>query len=131
MRGPSLLARLVDRVRDDPELAGILADAIAAGGGLDEALGIVPGPLSDRVQSRDELIRHAAATFLTGDMTFRATQLAARLASYRRTAWKRDRFSLACPLRHRGVLQEYLWHVLRLRDLPLAADSIRKILAGE
>ena len=72
---------------------------------------------------RDHLLRLAAERHCTGMSDRQAAEmLRTKLTRYQTGAWRRDRFSEACPDRHRGTLNELLWQTLMIRDaIPVIA----------
>jgi hypothetical protein len=104
----------------DQDIAAVIVAGIKSGS-VDRALGLSPA-------SRDDLIRDGVARFL-GKEAAPAERLEERLSLYAGTAWARGERNLdECPKRHLGKLEEYLWHVLKLRDRTLCARQIRRIL---
>lgn len=79
--------------------------------------------------ARDTAIREAAETFFSAlKPSQQAEELAAALRRYATSAWRSDWQKQECPYKA-GDLRAALWLILTRVDHPLAARSIRKILA--
>jgi hypothetical protein len=85
----------------------------------------------DAIQRRDQLICEIARRFYPG-MSDRAAAaiIQTKLARYRSGAWRRDSAELLCPDRHRGIITELLWCLLKTsRDAVPSVETIRKALS--
>lgn len=98
---------------------------------LDEAFGLQNGKgqswrLQLTLDRRDRWLRRAAQ-----EHSLSADDLAVALARYHADGWPRERTLPECPERHRGKVQECLWHALKSRPRPLSARHIRQIIGNE
>jgi hypothetical protein len=132
---------------NDPEVVEVgrtlltFADGRTSGS-LDEALGLrsSPGQESWRTelnrQTRDDLIRRYADTFIAADtLGGRAREVHRRLARYGSGQWHHDKDKYRCPYVD-GDERAHLWAIFRQQarvspergDAPLAAATIKQLI---
>ncbi len=112
-------------------------DRWRSGCSIDQAFGLKlrPGQRSLRTRAAheqiDDLLRHAAASprFENLPIAAIARKISRELTNYASTAWLREKKCGECPPRRVGSIYEIFWNLLRIRDKPLTARTIRRILA--
>lgn len=104
---------------------------------LKDALGIERRPGSRRITTairhtkRDQLLREAATRFVPArPVAEQARELYRALVRYAGSAWKQERRVRSCPARHRDRIEEFCWHILKVKDQAVGIDRIRKVLSG-
>lgn len=112
--------------------AGVLSEYLAdahRGARLDEIVGLVPQPgqrawfTVEMAERRDELLRRLSADGSS------ARQIAALLAQYETTGWRRDRPFAEPPAHYRGTRKELLFRVLRCHGAAPSWRTIARALA--
>jgi hypothetical protein len=84
----------------------------------------------DAIDRRNSLLIEIARRFCAG-MSDRAAAawLRTKLSRYRSGAWRRDATELVCPDRHRGIITEVLFCLLKTKDALPSERTIRSVLA--
>ncbi|MHB2166079.1 hypothetical protein [Alsobacter sp. R-9] len=103
---------------------------------LDAAFGVQTGPGRRRQATRAALagrdallrvVRHRHYSDLP--LSEAARQIAAGLARYRSTAWRREHHLDAAPPERAGTPAGIFWRILRAHDADLSARRVRAVLA--
>jgi hypothetical protein len=101
----------------------IFADAFPVGAGH---------PTPAEMLSRDERDRYliaAADRYCIGmSDNAAADYLVVRLARYAETAWRKEYAEALCPARHRGIITELFWMILKSRDRVPSERLVREVL---
>lgn len=86
----------------------------------------------EALDRRDQLVREMAGRFFVGySASATASAIHTELIRYRASGWVRERVEPECPVRHRGRLREFAWHILMTKDFIPSVRALRRTLANK